>query len=333
MRYSQSEKMEIICIAESSELGARRTLRELGVNRSTFYNWYRRYREEGYDGLAERPRSSRGFWNQIPPWEREKVVEAALEHLEKSPRELAWYITDTRGYFISESSVYRILKANDLISSPAYAVISARDKFNEPTRRVNELWQTDFTYLKVVCWGWYFLSTVLDDYSRFILSWRLCRSMTAADVAGTIEEAIAASGIEHVNIVHRPRLLSDNSPCYISKELKSYLSDRGIAHTRGKPFHPMTQGKIERYHRSMKSVVTLDNYYSPEELEAEISAFVTYYNNERYHESLGNVTPSDAYHGRSEEILQRRRIIKRETMKKRRICYMKSLAAEGAGIL
>ena len=134
-----------------------------------------------------------------------------------------------------------------------------------------------------------------------------------------------------MNIIHRPRLLSDNGPCYISRELKDYLSDRGIGHTRGRPFHPMTQGKIERYHRSMKSIVTLDNYYSPEELEAEISAFVIYYNNERYHESLGNVTPLDAYHGRAEQIIQRRRKIKKETMRTRRIYYMKSLAVGAIG--
>jgi putative transposase len=321
MRYGQTEKMEIIRIVEASELGVKRTLEELGINRSTFYQWYHRYLEGGYDGLAPRSRTPRRFWNAIPPWEREKVVETALEHPEKSPRELAWYITDTRGYYISESSVYRILKAHNLISSPVYTVLSAADKFDQPTRKVNELWQTDFTYLKVIHWGWYYLATVLDDYSRYILSWRLCRSMAASEVTEVIEEAIALSGVKHVHIVNRPRLLSDNGPAFISRELGEYLDDRGISHIRGKPFHPMTQGKIERYHRSMKSIVTLDNYYSPEELEAEIAAFVDHYNNERYHESLDNVTPADVYHGRSEEILSRRKQIKKRTMKQRRIYY------------
>jgi putative transposase len=321
MRYGQTEKMEIIRIVEASELGVKRTLEELGINRSTFYQWYHRYLEGGYDGLAPRSRTPRRFWNAIPPWEREKVVVTALENPEKSPRELAWFITDTRGYYISESSVYRILKAHNLISSPVYTVLSAADKFDQPTRKVNELWQTDFTYLKVIHWGWYYLATVLDDYSRYILSWRLCRSMAASEVTEVIEEAIALSGVKHVHIVNRPRLLSDNGPAFISRELGEYLDDRGISHIRGKPFHPMTQGKIERYHRSMKSIVTLDNYYSPEELEAEIAAFVDHYNNERYHESLDNVTPADVYHGRSEEILSRRKQIKKRTMKQRRIYY------------
>ena len=98
MRYSQSEKMEIIRMVENSSLGVKRTLEQLGINRSTFYVWYRRYTEDGYDGLAERKSSRRRFWNQIPPEEKERVIEIALEQTDKSPRELAFYITDKRGY-------------------------------------------------------------------------------------------------------------------------------------------------------------------------------------------------------------------------------------------
>ena len=109
MRYSQAEKMEIIRLVESSEVSVRRTLKELNINRSTFYKWYQRYMKDGYDGLAYKYQPPRQFWNAIPPEEREKVVEIALDHPEKSPRELAWHITDTQEYYISESSVYRIL--------------------------------------------------------------------------------------------------------------------------------------------------------------------------------------------------------------------------------
>ena len=118
MRHSQSEKMEIIRIVEGSSLGVKRTLSELDINRSTFYGWYRRYAEDGYDGLAVKPPQRQRFWNAIPPHVRTRVVETALEQEDKSPRELAWHITDTQGYYISESSVYRILKAHDLITSP-----------------------------------------------------------------------------------------------------------------------------------------------------------------------------------------------------------------------
>ena len=246
MRYSQSEKMEVIRLVESSPLSVKQTLTELNINRSTFYDWYRRYQEKGYDGLANQYRPPQQFWNEIPPWEKERVVEIALELPEKSPRELAWYITDKRGYYISESTVYRILKAHDLVTSPVYNVITALDKFPQPTKAVHELWQTDFTYFKVVHWGWYYLSTIIDDYSRFILAWRLCTGMSADDVKQTLNDAIAFTGIGHPTVLHRPRLLSDNGPCFVSKALKQYLDDEGIDHTRGKPYHPMTKGKIER---------------------------------------------------------------------------------------
>lgn len=106
---------------------------------------------------------------------------------EKSPRELAWQFTDEHEYYISESSVYRILKQFDLVTSPVYQMIPAKDKFERPSRRVNEMWQTDFTYFKVLGWGWYYLCTVLDDYSRYILAWRLAPTMAATDVQETLD--------------------------------------------------------------------------------------------------------------------------------------------------
>lgn len=318
MRYSQSEKMEIIRIVESSGLGIKQTLRELQVSRSTFYEWYRRYQDVGYEGLAPRPRQRRRFWNAIPPWEKKRVVQTALDHPEKSPRELAWQITDTRSYFISESSVYRILKANDLLPSPAYTVLTAREQFPQPTTGVHQLWQTDFTWLKVVHWGWYYLCTVMDDYSRYILAWELCRAMGCVDVQRVLDQAIATAGVDHVTVLHRPRLLTDNGSCFIAREFGEYLAGHGIKHVRTKPFHPMTQGKIERYHRSMKNIIRLENYYSPEELETQLAAFVEHYNHQRYHEALDNVTPADVYTGRGQEIRERRERIKRRTLRLRR---------------
>ena len=324
MRYSQSEKMQIIRLVEESPVSIKQTLLELNINRSTFYKWYRRYQEGGFEALANRYRSPKQFWNAIPPWEKQRVVETALDHPEKSPRELAWYITDTRGYYISESTVYRILKANDLITSPVYTVVAAQDKFPNPTRAPNELWQTDFTYFRIIHWGWYYLATVLDDYSRYILSWKLFNTMSAGDVTEVLDMALEKAGISDVKVRHRPRLLSDNGPCYLSSELKEYLEDHGMDHTRGAPYHPMTQGKIERYHRTMKNVVKLQNYYFPGELELEIEKFVYYYNNERYHESLDNVTPADVYYGRKRIIMTEREKIKMKTMKKRRKVNLKS---------
>ena len=152
--------------------------------------------------------------------------------------------------------------------------------------------------------------------------------MSAMDVKDTIDLAITESGVDYAYVRHRPRLLSDNGPCYISGELKDYLTDNGLTHTRGRPYHPMTQGKIERYHRSIKNVLLLDNYYSPEHLKAEIEAFVEYYNYERYHESLDNVTPADVYTGRKVKIIEERQRIKERTLKLRKRNYKKAIASE-----
>lgn len=318
MRFTQAEKMEIIRLVEGSDLPISRTLRELDVPRSTFYRWYGRYKKEGYDGLANRPPQANRFWNKIPECEKQQVVDEALAKPELTPRELAWRITDNHGVFISESSVYRILKEYDLVTSPAYIVLRAADEFRHKTKRVNELWQTDFTYFKIMGWGWYYLSTVLDDYSRYIIAWRLTETMAADDVKQTLAEAVATTGVNGVKVRHRPRLLSDNGSCYISGELREYLEKQGIKHTRGRPYHPMTQGKIERYHRTLKNVVNLEHYYLPWQLEHQIAKFVEDYNGQRVHESLNNLTPADVFNGRDREISGARRLVKEQTMRRRR---------------
>jgi putative transposase len=318
MKYNQAEKYEIIRLVEGSTLGIRRTLKQLGVSKSTFYDWYRRYLEDGFEGLQAASKHPRQFWNRIPNSERQKVIEHALEKPWMSCREVSVDFTDTQGYFVSESSVYRILKSAGLVTSPAFAVQTAKDEYEQKTRRINEMWQTDFTYFKIIGWGWYYLSTVLDDYSRKIIAWKLCSSMTADDVKATLDMAILNTGMKAQAIIQRPRLLSDNGPCYISGELKDYLKNWNMLHTRGRPFHPQTQGKIERYHRSMKNIIHLDNYYLPQELEARISDWVDYYNNSRYHESLGNITPVDKYEGRENQIFSERRKTKQKTLILRR---------------
>jgi len=319
MRFTQEEKHEIIRLVDGSDLSANRTLKELGLHKRTFYNWYRRYFEGGYDGLATRAKGRNQTWNKIPAEQQNQVVEEALEHEELSSRELAFHIIDNHKWYISESSVYRILKRAGLITSPAHIVMSAANEFETKTRRINEMWQTDFTYFKIIGWGWYYLSTIIDDYSRFIITWDLCSQMTSKDVMPSVDKALQFTGIKKENA---PKLLSDNGSCYISDEIKSFLREKGIRPINGKPMHPQTQGKIERYHRTMKNVVKLDNYYSPEDLSKAIAEFVNYYNYERYHESLKNLTPADVYYGRDKQILKERSKIKEKTMRERRKNYI-----------
>jgi RNA-directed DNA polymerase len=310
MRYPASEKAEIIRLVEQSHLPAKRTLDKLGIPRATFYRWYDRYRDGGPEALADHRSRPDRVWNRIPDDVRRQIIDLALKLPELSPRELAVRFTDEKKYFVSEASVYRLLKAYDLITSPTYVVIKAANEFKDKTTAINQLWQTDFTYLKITGWGWYYLSTVLDDFSRYIVAWKLCPTMCASDVTETLDLALAASGLDRATVVHRPRLLSDNGASYVAGDLAWWLENKGMLHVRGAPYHPQTP---------LKNRILLDNYYLPGDLERQIDTIVAYYNHVRYYESLDNLTPADVYFGRAEAILAERLRIKRVTIANRRL--------------
>jgi putative transposase len=326
MRYPASEKLEIIRIVEKSHLPVRQTLQKLGIPRATFYRWYDLYQLGGINALEDHRPLPGHVWNRVPDNVRREIVDLALEEPTLSPRELAVRFTDTKRYFVSESSVYRLLKAHDLITSPAFIIMKAADEFKDKTTAPNQLWQTDFTYLKVTGWGWFYLSSILDDFSRYIIAWKLCTTMKATDVTDTLNLALEVSGCDDARVLHKPRLLSDNGSSYISAELADWLGDKGMDHTRGAPMHPQTQGKIERWHQTLKNRILLENYYLPGDLEQGIADFISHYNHVRYHESIANLTPADVYFGRAQTILQQRERVKHQTLKNRRLHHNKQAA-------
>jgi putative transposase len=168
-------------------------------------------------------------------------------------------------------------------------------EYRVKTKRVNQMWQTDASYLLVKNWGWYYLISVLDDFSRKILAWLLQPSM------------------DRVPAEDRAKLLSDRGSALIAKPCGEYLDAKGLGHIFASPYHAQTNGKIERYHRSCKEEINLIVWEYPDDLGQEIGKFVSYYTTSRYHQALGNVTPHDVYYGRREAILERRRVLKRET--------------------
>jgi len=326
MRYGAAEKAEIIKIVEQSHLSARRTLEQIGVSRPTFYRWYDLYQSGGPEALEDKPSRPSRVWNRIPQEIHDQIIELALDESELSSRELAVRFTATRGYFVSEASVYRLLKAHDLITSPAFIVMKAANAFKDKTSAPNEIWQTDFTYFKIIGWGWVYLSTNLDDFSRYVIAWKLCTTMKTEDVTDTLQLALSASGCDQAHVRHKPRLLSDNGSSYISEDLAKWLGKQDMKHVRGAPYHPQTQGKIERWHQTLKNRILLENYFLPGDLEAQIDAFIDHYNHHRYHESLDNVTPADVYYGRATDILAERARIKRQTIEHRRLQHRKIAA-------
>ena len=150
--------------------------------------------------------------------------------------------------------------------------------------------------------------------------------MKVYDVTDTLDLALAASGCGKVKVEHRPRLLSDNGPCYVASDLGEWLKTYKIDQVHGAPGHPQTQGKIERWHQTLQNRILPENYFFKEDLEAQIAAFVEHYNHRRYHESLDNLTPADVYFGHGQTILLERERIKRQTIKQRRLNHQAKAA-------
>ena len=165
------------------------------------------------------------------------------------------------------------------------------------------MWATDASYFKVSGWGYYYLVTVMDDYSRYILAWRLQRDMISDSLIEVVQEAVDKTGMTDVPIADRTRLLSDNGSGYVSLAFGDYLKLVGIKQILAAPFHPQTNGKIERFQQSVKQDVNQVPYEMPSDLDAAIAAFAGYYNYRRYHKALGNVTPAGALNGWRETTL------------------------------
>jgi len=314
---SAKQKIEILRTVESSGLSIKEALWHLRMSQSTYYRWKRRFKREGLEGLKDRSSGSRVVWNQILPSERGKILELTTLYPEWSSREMSCHITDTCGFSVSESTVYRVLKAEGWVKPRESKTFPASSEYHTKTRRPNEQWQCDATYMLVKNWGWYYMISVLDDFSRRILAWRLQSFMDTDAFGEVVELACEEAGVD-LESENRPRLVTDRGPALISERFGEYLEARGIGHILASPYHPQTNGKIERFHRSAKERINVVVWETPSELESEIDRVIRHYNSSRYHEGLKNVTPDDVYFGRREKILERRSKLKLKSLKRRK---------------
>lgn len=309
------EKYTLLCAVEESGFSISEALKRLDIPKSSYYRWRKKYLRLGMKGLEDQRPVPKRQWNALTPIEENVILDVANNNPEMSAREISFYITDNDNFSVSESSVYRILKRKGLIRETQVRSFPAAKEYHSKPMRVNEQWQTDATYLHVEGWGWFYLISVLDDYSRKIIAWKLQSSMMGRDFTEVLE--LACNKIK-VSKSDMPNLVSDRGPALISDELRDYLKDKGIYHILASPYHPQTNGKIERYHKSLKSEVKLQVYSCPNSLKEEIGRFINKYNQKRYHESLGNVTPDDVFYGRREKIVKERRQKQRSTFVRRK---------------
>ena len=312
---SALQKMAVLAKVGWSSFPKRRVLRDLGVPKSTYYRWLKRQQHQ--QGLDDRPGASTPPWNRLRLQEERSILEAAREMPDLSSRQLAAWTTDNLGFGVSESTVYRILRREGLVKSPEMQ-LKAGKEYHRKTTGPHQMWATDASYFKVTGWGYYYLVTVMDDYSRFILSWKLQRDMTADSLIEVVQDAVDKTGMTEVPVADRTSLLSDNGSGYVSRGFRDYLHLVGIKHILAAPFHPQTNGKLERYHQTIKRDVKQVPYEMPSDLEAALAAFVAYYNYRRYHKALGNVTPVDVLKGRRDLILLRRKEVWAKTIECRR---------------
>jgi putative transposase len=308
---SVMEKAMVLALVSRSTATKSQTLVEIGIPRRTYYNWVKQ------DKAGDKRSVNRVPWNRIMKKEEQLVLERARASPELSSRQLSLKLVDDYGCWVSESTVYRILKREGLVKTAEIKGFAAGKEYQRKTKRPNEMWATDCSYLRVIDWGYYYLVTIMDDYSRHILAWDLKRDMTADSLIDVVQQAVDATGMSQVPVKDRTALLSDNGSGYVSRAFGDYLRLVGIRHILASPFHPQTNGKIERYHHTLKGEINQVPRDMPSELEEAIDNFVEYYNQRRYHEALGNVTPADVYYGRKEQILARRKEAKQKTLQVR----------------
>jgi len=321
-------RREIVALVGKSPHTIAATVSELGVSTSSYYRWRQRFQEP----RGAQPKAPKSVWNALRDEERQGIIKHALAQPHLTPRELAWWLCDHADFSVSESSVYRVLKAQGLLPDRAADQQPAAKEFRHKTRRPNQLWQSDATRFFIPGWGHYWMVSVLDDYSRKILAWELVQDVQTPSLAGVIQLAVEATGVITAPTVAKPVLLTDNGSGYISGMMADFLRAHGLRHIRARSHHPQTTGKMERCHRTIKDAVTLVVHTSPDALRAAITAFMEHYNRERYHEALKNVTPDDVYFGRREAILARRKALQVRTLVARRERYRRTgESSENAG--
>ena len=279
--------------SEKTGMPAERLVKRLGIAKSKFYDWQRRYGKVN-EHNAWIPRDS---W--LLPEEKEAIIEYLKNHPSEGCRRLTYMMMDEDIVAVSPSSVYRVLSRAGLLSRWNVKPSKKGTGFSQPTRP-HEHWHTDISYLNI-CGTFYYLCSVLDGFSRYIVHWEIRERMKESDVEIVLQRA------REIFPNEKPRIISDNGPQFIARDFKEFIRISGMTHVRTSPYYPQSNGKLERYHKTIKHECIRRNApLSVEDARRIVAEFVEHYNNVRLHGAIGYVAPRDKMEGRAEAIQEAR---------------------------
>jgi putative transposase len=275
--------------SEASEISAGRFVNWLGVSSSKFYDWRERYgRINEHNGWVPRD-----FW--LEKWEKQAIIDFHLKNPLEGYRRRTFMMLDADIVAVSPSSVWRVLGRAGLLSKWKGTQSKKGTGFEQPPRP-HQHWHIDVSYINI-SGTFYYLCSVLDGYSRFIVHWDLRESMTEADIEIILQVA------KEKHLEARPRIISDNGPQFIARDFKEFIRISGMTHVRTSPYYPQSNGKLERWHKSLKAeCIRPGTPLTPEDARRLIQQYVDRYNTVRLHSAIGFITPADMLAGRQAEI-------------------------------
>lgn len=291
-----------------AEIKAGKIVNHIGITRSKYYDWRRRYGKTN-EHNAWIPRD---FY--LTDREKQAIIAYYNTHPLEGYRRLTYMMMDDDIVAVSPSSVYRVLVNAGLLRRWNRKPSKKGTGFQQPLK-AHEHWHIDISYINI-CGTFYYLCSILDGFSRYIVHWEIRESMTEADV-----EIILQRAREKFPDA-KPRVISDNGPQFISKDFKEFIRISGMTHVKTSPYYPQSNGKLERYHRTVKcTCIRVKTPLSLEDARDLVTDFVDHYNNKRLHSAIGYVTPKDKLQGRAEMILAERDaklVVARECRKAKR---------------
>ena len=287
----------------------------LGLSRSTYYSWVNR------QGVENQPKGVPPKHHWLTESEKAAIITYYTDHRQTGYRRLAYMMLDENVAAVSPSSVYRLLSTTGLLRSTTAEPSKKGQGFTQP-ERAHQHWHIDITYLNI-SGTFYYLCTILDGYSRFIVHWEIRSAMKESDVETVLQRA------REKFPEARPRIISDNGPQFIARDFKQFVRLCGMQHVRTSPYYPQSNGKIERWHQTLKrECIRPGSPLSPTDAERIVAVFVNQYNNHRLHSAIGYVTPADKLNQRESIVFDERRQKLAQAREQRKLLWQQEKSSQ-----